>query len=132
MNTKGELLELVEKISDIRLRMRELQWQRRDIVEKCSAIRDILVIAINFEEDDKGRRKYTNEKLRQAALSIRLRTDVQFQELRAKRKELDQEIDRLAIEHNRLVDKKYILMAEVMGPAMLGRVGDEKFPQVAP
>lgn len=132
MSSKDELLELVDAIASIRLKMKDLQRQRHDIIEECVAIRDNLLLEINFERDDKGKPRYTNEKLRQAALSIRLRRDPEFQKLKARRRELDEAIDRLAIEHNKLVDKKYILMAEVMGPAMLGRVGDEKFPQVAP
>ena len=132
MSKKNELFALVDEIANIRLRMKDLQQQRREIVEKCVAIRDNLLIEVNFERDEKGKPKYTNEKLRQAALSIRLRADTQFQELKARRKELDDEIDRLAVEHNKLIDKKYILMAEIAGPAMLGRAGDEKFPQVAP
>ena len=132
MSERDELFALVDKTANIRLRMKDLEQQRRDIVEKCVAIRDKLLIEVNFERDDKGKPKWTNERLRQAALSIRLRADTQFQELKARRKGLDVEIDRLAVEHNKLVDKKYILMADIAGPAMLGRVGDEKFPHVGP
>ncbi len=72
-----------------------------------------LVIEIAKVKDEKGKPVYSNEQLREAALTLQLEKNDEYRRLRAERLELEDQDDELITESNRLVDHKLLLFAEL-------------------
>ena len=110
---KKQLLEIVDQIADLDKKMHEIARKKRKIWDRTSVIRAQLVIDIAKAKDEKDKPMYSNSKLREAALTLRLKDDEGYQGLLERLRELDEEQEPLVIEHNRLVDQKTILMMEM-------------------
>ena len=78
-----------------------------------------------FERDEKGKPVYSNEKMREAELTLRLYKNLEFMELQAKRWEIDEAGDDLAAEHNRLTDVKYMYMMKLGIPVEINEGRDK-------
>ena len=76
-------------------------------------IRADLVIEIGKAKDEKGKPVYSNEQLREAALTLQLEKNDEYRRLRAERLELEDQDDELITESNRLADHKLLLFAEL-------------------
>ena len=108
--SKKELLAIVDQIADLDKKISEIGKQRRKIWNRTSVIRAQLIVDIATAKDERGKTIYSNEKLREAALTLKLEENEKYQELTGKGWELDTEESTLATEHNRLVGRKEILM----------------------
>lgn len=111
--TRRELSEIIDRIADLARKRHEIGKERDKIMDRTSVIRAKLVIDIATAEDDRGKRIYSNEQLRQAALTLRLNEHEEYRRLKEKLRELDYEAKALAIEHNRLEDRKMLLALEM-------------------
>ena len=107
------MLEIVDQIANLKKKMHEIAQKRRKIWDRTSVIRAQLIIDIAKAKDEKDKPIYSNSKLREAALTLRLKDDEGYQGLLERSRELDEEQEALVIEHNRLVDQKAILMMEM-------------------
>lgn len=111
--TKEELFELIDKIAEV---MREIEALRQEIEvmrDKASVMRANHIVEVALITDDNGKRLYSNDRLREAALTAKLGENEEYQKLKdATRKLLARQED-LIIEHHRLSDRKAVLMAGV-------------------
>jgi hypothetical protein len=110
---RRELSETIDRIAALARKRHEIGKERDKIMDRTSVIRARLVIDIATAEDERGKRIYSNEQLRKAALTLRLNEDEEYQRLKEKLRELDYEAQSLAIEHNRLEDRKMLLAFEM-------------------
>jgi hypothetical protein len=115
MNTeaKKELSELVDSMTDLSQKRHTLYREIQKIRDKISIIHAKLVIDIGRAKDDKGKPVYSNEKLREAALTLSLNENEEYQRLKEKMRELDYEDTELDIEYHKLVDRRLLLLAEL-------------------
>jgi len=124
--TKLELMELIDRIADINRSIKKTGRDSGKLLEKAYLIRDRLVIEISQATNEKGKPLYSNEKLRESALRLKLAEHTEYQELWQRVNEIRDEENELAIEYNKLVDRKMILMAELGIP--LQSADREQFP----
>ena len=112
-DTKQRLAELIDELAKLSKRQHALHRKRQEIVYRTILIRAPLVIDIAKAKDEKGKPVYSNEQLREAALTLRLEKNDEYRRLRAERLELEDQDDELITEVNRLVDHKLLLFAEL-------------------
>ena len=112
-DVKKELLEIVDRIAQINGEMDKIQNEHTKIRDRIMVMRAEIVIDIGTAKDETGKPLYSNQKLRDAALTLKLADHQEFQEVVETRRALSDKLRALAIEHNRLVDRKEILMIEM-------------------
>ena len=115
-DVKRELLEIVDRIAQIATQIDKIQNEQARMRDRLVVMRAELVIDIAAAKDERGKPLYSNEKLREAALTLRLAEHEGFQELVERRRALNDQVKTLAIENNRLVDRKEVLMIEMGSP----------------
>jgi hypothetical protein len=110
---KKEFLELVDRLA-------ELSRVRNAHNEKIQALRErerVLyarhTLAVCTARDANGKPTYSNEAMRQAALTIRWSEDAEAEKMRVELVELDRLQEELAVQHNALVDRKALAMLEL-------------------
>ena len=114
-NSEGELLNLVNQIADLDKKVREIDRQRNEIREKMRLIRARVLLEVAQEKDERGKIVYSNEKLRQAAVTVRLAEADEYQALRSEERALVAEHDGLVNELRRLSEQKEIWMSFLRG-----------------
>ncbi len=112
-DAKQRLAELIDELAELSKRRHALQRKRRKILLRTRLIRAALVIEIAKAKDEKGKPVYSNEQLREAALTLQLEKNDEYRRLRAERLELEDQDEELIIESNRIVDQKLLLFAEL-------------------
>lgn len=112
-DVREELLQIVDAIAQFDTQIHEIRRQKDKIRDRIQMIRSELVMDIGTAKDEKGKRIYSNEKLREAALTLRLAEHEEFQELRGRLRGLDEEERGLFIEYNRLVGRREVLMLDI-------------------
>jgi hypothetical protein len=110
---KKELSEIIDRMADLAKKSHEIRKEQLKIRDRTSVIRARLLIDIAMAKDDKGKPVYSNEQLREAALTLRLDENEEYQRLKERLRELDDEGQALAIEHNRLANRRMLLMMEM-------------------
>lgn len=110
---KQRLAELIDELAELSKGRHALQKKRRRILVRTRLIRAALVIEIAKAKDEVGKPVYSNEQLREAALTLQLEKNDEYQRLRAERLELEDQDEELIIESNRIVDQKLLLFAEL-------------------
>lgn len=115
MNTeaKKELSELIDNIADLSKERQTIHKKQQQIRDKINVIRAKLIIDIGTARDDRGKPVYSNEHLRNAALTLRLDENEEYQRLKERLREFNNEDQDLIIEYNRLVDRRLLLLAEL-------------------
>ena len=115
MNTeaKKELSELIDNMTDLSKKRQTIDKEQQPIRDKISVIRAKLIIDIGTAKDDRGKPVYSNEQLRNAALTLELDENEEYQRLKERLRELNNEDQELVIEYNRLVDRRLLFLAEV-------------------
>jgi hypothetical protein len=111
--TRKELSEIIDRIADLARQRHSIRKQQQKIWDRTSVIRAKLTIDIATAKDDKGKPIYSNEQLREAALTLGLAEDEEFQGLKERLRALDDEEQALVIEHSRLMDQRTLLMLEM-------------------
>jgi hypothetical protein len=110
---KKEFSDIIESISDIARKRHEIKKPQLELRDKISVIRARHLINIAMAKDLKGKSKYSNEQLRNAQLVLMLDGDAEYQQLKQKSREFDNEDGLLVIEYSRLSDRRLLLMIEI-------------------
>jgi hypothetical protein len=110
--TKEELLNLIDQMADIDKKSREVGRKLGEIREETRLIRARLLVNVTQEKDERGKPIYSNDKLREAAVTVRLAEHDEYQALHEKEKVLRYEHDDLLIELRRLSARKELLTAD--------------------
>ena len=94
--TKEEklFLKLQEERRNLTFEKEKLEDIAREIKDKMYLIEAKELIAVSMEEDEKGKKKYPNEQLRKAALTVRLAENEEYQKLKKRYREIIDKIDR--------------------------------------
>lgn len=102
---KEELNKLMKKAMEIPEKMKELEEKlfvlnkKKDYIDKRKQeIKDRLYFNIYNETDDEGKKKYTNEKMRELEVSNRLLTHEEYNQLSQEEKEVIDETQKAKIE----------------------------------
>lgn len=115
MNTeaKKELAELIDSMTNLSQKRHTIHREQQKIRDRISIIRARLVIDIGKAKDDKGKLEYSNEQLREAALTLGLNENEEYQRLKEKLRELNDEDMEFDIEYHKLVDRRLLLLVEL-------------------
>ena len=108
----SELLDLTDQIAELERRRRSLEKEISRLSEKMRLITAKHTLEIWQATDKKGRRIYSNERVREAELLRRLYNDQEYQELKERLEKLEDEHINLLIEIERLRERREILMIE--------------------
>lgn len=110
---KKGFLEITDQLADLEKKRHEIQRERGMTSERVSVIRAELMIDIAKARDEKGKPIYSNENLRRAALTLQLEENEEYQRLKERLRDLDDELATLAIEHSRLEARRGLLALEM-------------------
>ncbi len=124
--TEQEYLATLEEIRATSKALRSNSRERRKISLRMEKLRAAHIVAIGSDRDEKGKLLFSNEKMREAELMLRLHDDSEYMALHEKRLELDEKGDDLVADHNHLTDLKYLHMIKLGIPIELDE-GQDKF-----
>lgn len=124
-----DYLANLDRIRDLSVAIKKNSSERRKLYSKREKIRAEYIVAIGSEKDEKGKLKFSNEKMRDAELVLRSQNNPQYMDIQQKCWEIDEAGDDLAAEHNRLTDIKYLHMVKLGIPLAID-AGDDEFVEV--
>lgn len=110
---KKEFLEITDRLADLEKKRYEIRRERGLTSDRVSVIRAKLMIDIAKARDEKGKPIYSNENLRRAALTLQLEESEEYQRLKKRLRDLDDELATLAIEYKRLEARRGLLALEM-------------------
>jgi len=115
--TKEEelFLKLREERRKLETEVDRLSDMAEEIKDKMYLIEAKELIAVSMEEDKKGKKKYSNEQLRKAALTVRLAENEEYQELKKKYDEIIRKVRELNSKIMLIDDKLTILEFRLEG-----------------
>lgn len=122
---EAEYLAVLDQIRDMNVSMKRNSRERQRVYSKMEKIRATHIVAIGSDKDDKGKLKFSNERMREAELTLRLHADSEYMDLNEKRLEIDEAGDDLRAEHNRLTDIKYLHMIKLGIPVEIDEGRDK-------
>lgn len=125
--TEQEYLSILDEIYRNNTETKKLQRITRKLHSKTQAIRAQYIIDIGTTKDEKGKPVYSNEHLREAELTNRLNNNPEYIGYRDELWAIDDKLDELYVENNKLVDIKYMLMIKLGIPF---DEGAEKYPDI--
>ncbi len=109
---KEELLNLIDQMTALDKESRQVGRKLGEIREEIQLIRARLLLEIAQERDERGKPVYSNEKLREAAVTVRLAEHDGYQVLHEKERVLRREHEDLLIELGRLSARRELLAAD--------------------
>ncbi len=122
-----EYLALLGRIAELQRRKLALEKDQQKLRDRMRRIHAQLVLDIGTAKDEKGKSIYSNEQLRDAALTLKLEQHDEYRESREQNRVLDHDVRGIVIDYNTLVDQKYLLMIELGIPV---ESENEKYPDV--
>ena len=108
--TKNKLAEIQQKHRELERRRNTIGENIRPIREKMALINAKHLVAIGTMKDEKGRLLYPTEKIRQAALTVALSEDAEYQRLKEEPALLSSEEDTIRQQRSYLQDQKDLLL----------------------
>ena len=108
-----ELYDITDKMAELEKKLHTISREKRDLTDRDNAIQAKVVMEIGTARDHRQRRLYRTRDLRQAVLTLRLDEDDEYQALKSRLWELDDAERSLAIEHQRLADRRTLRMLEM-------------------
>ncbi len=111
-----ELLQIADRIKDLRLELKRLQREHRDLWKKRDELEYRHYTEIYNAVDEKGKLIYTKEDRRRREVEHRLRNDKEAIELNTKSKEFSEKEERISSEIERLQDRKITLLVALGAP----------------
>jgi hypothetical protein len=123
----SEYMALLDQIAELQRRKLSVEKQKQKLRDRIHIIRAKLTIEIGTAKDNKGKPVYSNESLRDAALTLKLEEHSEYSTLRDQLRRHDGEVSDIVIEYNKLVDQKYLLMTEL---GISSESEGEKYPDV--
>ncbi len=109
---KTELLDMIDKLAGLEKERNEIKQKELLARDRLNLIRAKKLIEIAFAKDDKDRPLYSNEQVREAALILFLDKEPEYCSMRNEVRLLDARLQEISIEHQRLYDRKALLMFE--------------------
>ncbi|HUV95552.1 MAG TPA: hypothetical protein VMX14_12105 [Anaerolineae bacterium] len=110
---RRELYEITDSIAELERKLHTIRREKRELTDRANAIRARLVMEIGTAKDHRQRRLYSTRDLRQAVLTVRLDENDEYQALKRRLWEMDDAERTLAIEHQRLADRRTLRMLEM-------------------
>ncbi len=110
--TKTELLTMIDTLAGLEKDRNQVKQKELLARDKANLIRAKKLIEIAFARDDKDKPLYSNEQVREAALILFLEKEPEYCSLREELRQLDARLQEISIEHQRLYDRKSLLMFE--------------------
>src|SRR5512138_246057 len=110
--TKTELLDMIDKLAGLERDRNAIRQKELLARDKSNLIRAKKLIEIAFARDDKDKPLYSNEGVREAALILFLEKEPEYCSLREELRGLEAKLQEISIEHQRLYDRKALLMFE--------------------
>ena len=123
--SESEYLATLDSIRDMKIAMKRNSRDRQKLYSRLEVIRAEYIVAIGSEKDDKVKLVFSNERMREAELVLRLNKNSEYTELQKKRWENDEASDDLIAEHNRLTDIKYLHMIKLGIPVEIDEGRDK-------
>ncbi len=108
--SKTELLDLIDTLANLEKERTRLRQQELGSRDRLSLLRAKKLIEITFARDDKDKPLYSNESVREAALLIFLDKEPEYCTLKDEVRQLGMKYQELSIEHQRLSDRKTLLL----------------------
>lgn len=112
-SAKKEFLEITDRLADLEKKRHEIRRERGMTLDRVRVIRAKLMIDIAKARDEKGKPIYSNEDLRRSALTVSLEENEEYQKLKERLRDLDDELAALAIEYNGLEVRRGLLALEM-------------------
>ncbi len=112
VETKKELLAIIDNIAELEKRKNEIKQQEYDVRDRLNFIRAKDLVQIAVGKDSKERLIYPSEQVREAALVIALDQNSEYRTLRDKLRLLENKLQEITVEHHRMTDRKALLMLE--------------------
>jgi hypothetical protein len=108
--TRQELLDIENALERLAQNEDAVFRKIRPLTDEMELIRAKALLEIAQAKDETGRKPlYPNQKVRDAALTVRLHEDPQYQALLEQRRPLNSEIEEIRIERTKLSHRKSIL-----------------------
>lgn len=119
---RRELYDITDKIATLERKLHDIRSEKRKLTDRANSIRARFMVEIGTAKDHRQRSLYSNRELRQAVLTVRLDENAEYQALKRRLWELDDAERSLAIEHQRLTDRRTLRMLEMgwAGASSLG------------
>jgi len=108
----GELLDLTDRIAELERKRRKLGREISRLSDEMRLIAARHTLEIWQATDESGKRIYSNEKVREAELRLRLHSDPEYQELGGRIQEVEDEHNDILMEIGILRERKEALMIE--------------------
>ncbi len=124
--TEQEYLSILEDIRGVDIEIKKNQRRSRRLRSKMENIRAQLIVDIGSLKDEKGKLVFSNERMRGAELTLRSNNNSEYVDYREELWTLEEKLDDLVTEYNKLIDIKYMLMIKLGLPF---DEGAEKYPE---
>ncbi len=119
-NLEQEYLSILESIQKTESEISKHSRKKQRLHGKMNVIRSGYIVEIGSNKDEKQKLKFSNERMREAELTLRLHKDSEYVDLKEQSFVLDDEYSELVSEQNKLVDIKLMLMIK-MGLPVAGQ-----------
>ncbi len=108
--SKNEILELIDTVSELEKKQNEMRRREFETRDRLNVIRSRHLVEIAQAKDENGKLTFPNERVRQAALTLALDEDPEYQSLVIKLRAMQNELEQVVIEISRLSARKTFLM----------------------
>ena len=108
---RDSLLRLADEVAELNGRRRALAKELARLRDEAAEIRAQHVLDVAQQRDATGKAAYTNAEAREAMVILQLKADSGYQQLEQRRRALQDEYDRVAVEYARQRDRQDVLMA---------------------
>lgn len=112
VESKTELSLIIDNIAELEKRRNEIREQEYQIRDRMAVIRAKNLVEIAFAKDNKEKPLYPSEHVREAALTVALDKDSEYRTLREKLRMLENKLQEISIEYERLSNRKALLLID--------------------
>lgn len=109
----SDLLTINNRITEITAEIQEVNKRLDSLNKEKTLISSEIILKISSEIDGSGKKKYSNEQLRKAALAIQLSENDPYQKIQAKIIQLRDSINQLRINRQKLNNERLYIMLEL-------------------
>ena len=103
------LVDIIAKMKEVRKEMARLESQQSRLGKQMDEIRHQTRLEVAMAQDDLGKRKYTNEDMRSAALQVELASNPKYRELDESAYNISKRRNMLVTEYENLVQTRDII-----------------------
>jgi len=110
---RKELYDIADKVAELEKEQHKIARGRREMTDRVAAIRARLILEIAASSQSGDAQPYLNPQVVEAVLTLKLSEHEEYQRLKNDLWELDDAERTLAIEHQRLVDRRTVRLLEM-------------------